>query len=103
MRPAQVSRGDDVLRLLAAEDRYPLLHRLVDEGRRQHAQLVANAFAPDLDGLDGSARATRAALLETVTDVYTWALLRRRSGLVRKATEAAILGLVNHARGAGPR
>ena len=50
-----------------------------------------------------SARAARAALLETVTDVYTWALLRRRSGLGRNATEAAILGLVNHARGADPR
>jgi AcrR family transcriptional regulator len=96
-------RGDDVLGLLAAEDRYPLLRRLADDGRRQHAELVASAFAPDLDGLDDRARAARAALLETVTDVYTWALLRRRSGLGRKATEAAILGLVNHAIGADPR
>ena len=74
-----------------------------DDGRRQHAELVASAFAPDLDGLDDGARAARAALLETVTDVYTWTLLRRRGGLGRKATEAAILGLVNHARGADPR
>ncbi len=96
-------RGDDVLRLLAAEDRYPLVRTIADDGRRQHAELVARAFAPDLNGLGRDARAARVALLETVTDVYTWALLRRRSGLSREATEAAILGLVNHARGADPR
>lgn len=96
-------RGDDVLRMLAAEDRYPLVRRLADDGRRQHAELVATAFAPDLGGLDDGARAARIALLETVTDVYVWALLRRRSGLSRKATEDSILGLVNHARGADSR
>jgi AcrR family transcriptional regulator len=91
--------GDHVLRMLAAEDRYPLVRRIAEDGRRQHAAMVARAFAPDLEGLGRRERAMRLALLETVTDVYTWALLRRRSGLGRAATEAALLGLVDHARG----
>jgi AcrR family transcriptional regulator len=95
--------GDGVMRLLAAEERYPLVRRVADGGRRQHAELVAGAFAADLDGLGDAERVVRAGLLETVTDVYTWALLRRRSGLSRAQTEAAMLGLVNHARGADPR
>lgn len=95
--------GDRVLRMLAAEERYPTIRRIADDGRRQHAATVERAFAADLDGLDRGARSARLALLETVTDVYTWALLRRRGGLGRKATEAAILGLLNHARGADHR
>jgi hypothetical protein len=64
--------------------------------------MVEEGFAADLEGLDRSARAERLALLVAVTDVYTWALLRRRCGLGRKATEAAICGLINHARGDRP-
>ena len=95
--------GDGVLRMLAAEDRYPLVRRMVVDGRRQHARLVADAFAPDLEHLDQGARKVRLASLETVTDVYTWALLRRRGGLSRTETEATMLGLVHHARGAARR
>lgn len=95
--------GDDVMRMLTAEDRYPLVRRLADNGRRQHARLVAAAFEPDLHGLNPGDRLQRLALLETVTDVYTWALLRRRSRLSRSQTEAAMLGLINHAKGVDPR
>ena len=84
--------GDGVLRMLAAEDRYPLVRRI-----------VADAFAADLEDLDQGARKVRLASLETVTDVYTWALLRRRGGLSRTETEATMLGLVHHARGAPRR
>jgi AcrR family transcriptional regulator len=92
--------GDAVLRMLAAEDRYPLVRRLAEDGRRQHSELVRGAFGAELEGTGEPARAERVALLETVTDVYTWALLRRRSGLSREQTEAAMLGLLDHARGA---
>jgi AcrR family transcriptional regulator len=91
--------GDHVLQMLAVEDRYPLVRASTENGRRLHAEMVEESFAGDLDGLDRTARAKRLALLLTVTDVYTWALLRRRSGLSRTATEAAIRGLINHARG----
>ena len=64
-----------------------------------HAEMVEECFAADLEGLHPTVRAERLALLVAVTDVYTWALLRRRGGLGRKATEGAICGLINHARG----
>src|SRR3954452_8550172 len=91
--------GDRVLRMLAAEDRYPLVREAAEHGRRVHAEMVEECFAADLEGLDRTGRAERLALLVAVTDVYVWALLRRRGGLGRKATETAICGLVNHARG----
>jgi AcrR family transcriptional regulator len=91
--------GDRVLRMLAVEDRYPLVQEATEDGRRMHAEMVEECFAADLEGLDGTARAERLALLVAVTDVYTWALLRRRGGLSRKATEVLICGLINHARG----
>jgi len=91
--------GDRVLRLLAAEDRYPLVREATEHGRRVHAEMVEECFAADLEALDRTVRAQRLALLVAVTDVYTWALLRRRGGLGRNATEAAICGLINHARG----
>src|SRR3954447_26915778 len=91
--------GDRVLLMLAAEDRYPLVREATEHGRRVHGEMVEECFAADLEGLDPTARAERVALLVAVTDVYTWALLRRRGGLCRKATEAAICGLINHARG----
>jgi AcrR family transcriptional regulator len=92
--------GDRVLQTLAAEDRYPLVREASENGRRLHAEMVEECFAADLDGLDRAARAKRLALLVAVTDVYTWALLRRRGRLSRSSTEAAIRGLINHARGA---
>jgi AcrR family transcriptional regulator len=95
-------QGDRVLQMLAAEDRYPLVREATESGRRAHAEMVEECFAADLEGLDRTARAERLALLVAVTDVYTWALLRRRCGLGRKATEAAICGLINHARGDRP-
>jgi hypothetical protein len=61
--------------------------------------MVQECFAADLEGLDRTVRAERLAMLVAVTDVYTWALLRRRGGLGREATEGAIWGLINHARG----
>jgi AcrR family transcriptional regulator len=91
--------GDRVLQMLAAEGRYPLVREATEHGRRAHAEMVEECFAADLEGLDRTARAERLALLVAVTDVYTWALLRRRGGLGRKATEVAINGLINHARG----
>ena len=91
--------GDRVLRMLAAEDRYPLVREATEHGRRVHAEMVEECFAADLEALDRTVRAERLALLVAVTDVYTWALLRRRGGLSRTATEAAIRGLINYARG----
>ncbi len=93
--------GDQVLGWLSLADRYPLVRQVTESGKRMHEDWVAAVFAPDLAALDRGERRLRRALLATVTDVYVWELLRRRQGLGRGATEAAMLGLVEHARRGG--
>lgn len=93
--------GDQVIGWLGLADRYPLVRQVTESGERLHRKWVEAVFAPGLAGLDRGERRTRLAVLATVTDVYVWQLLRRRQGLGRKATEAAMLDLVEHARGAG--
>src|SRR3954466_5029851 len=51
--------GDRVLRMLAAEDRYPLVRLATEHGRRVHAEMVEECFAGDLEGLHRTARAER--------------------------------------------
>jgi AcrR family transcriptional regulator len=94
--------GDAVLRMLGAADRYPLVRRITDEGTALHRDWVRQSFAPDLEDLGPAERERRAALLATVTDIEVWALLRRRHGFSRSQVEAAMRGLVDHARGALP-
>jgi len=90
--------GDDVVRWLASAERYPLVRRVTEEGTRMHRELIAEAFEPDLGGLDLGERRRRLAALATATDVYVWHLLRRREGLGRDAAEAEIRNLVEAAR-----
>jgi AcrR family transcriptional regulator len=90
--------GDDVIRWLAAAERYPLARRVTEEGSKMHRRWVREAFAPDLVHLSSAARKARVAALATVTDVYVWQLLRRRERLSRAAAEAEILRLVEAAR-----
>lgn len=91
--------GDEVIRWLAAAESYPLVRRVVESGQRLHQSWVDSVFAADLESLKGGERRERRAVLAGVTDVYVWQLLRRRGRLSRKATEVAILDLVEHARG----
>jgi AcrR family transcriptional regulator len=92
--------GDEVVRLLAVAERHPFARRAAESGERLHREWVGKVFAADLGALGRSQRSRRLALLTTVTDVYVWQLLRRRHGLSRKATEASIRDLVEHARSA---
>jgi AcrR family transcriptional regulator len=69
--------GVPVLRLLAQEDRPPVLRALADQGRADHASWCERVFAPALTGLRGAQRTRRPAQLTAVTDVLTWKLLRR--------------------------
>jgi AcrR family transcriptional regulator len=91
--------GDLVLRWLSLADRYPLVRQVTESGKRLHEEWVEEVFGPDLGALDTAERRLRSAVLASLTDVHVWALLRRRQGLGRVATEAAILDLVEHARG----
>jgi len=90
--------GDLVLRWLSLADRYPLLHQVTESGKRLHEDWVGAVFGPDLEALDRTERRLRKAVLTSLTDVHVWALLRRRQGLGRRATETAILDLVEHVR-----
>jgi AcrR family transcriptional regulator len=93
--------GDRVLGWLGLADRYPLVRQATESGKRLHQDWVDAVFATDLEPLPRGARRLRRAVLASLTDVYLWELLRRRQGLGREATEAAMLDLVDHARGAG--
>ena len=93
--------GDLVLRWLSLADRYPLVRQVTESGTRLHEGWVEEVFAADLEALSRGERRLRKAVLASLTDVHVWALLRRRQGLGRKATEAAILDLVEHARREG--
>jgi AcrR family transcriptional regulator len=93
--------GDEVVRLIAAAERYPLARRAVEQGERIHREWVRRIFAADLEPLKRSEGERRLAVLATVTDVYIWRLLRQSHQLDREATEAAIRGLVEQARKSG--
>lgn len=90
--------GDQVLGWLSLADRYPLVRQVTESGMRMHGEWVETVFAPDLAALARGERRRRKAVLASVTDVYLWELLRRRQGLGRRATETAILDLVEHTR-----
>jgi AcrR family transcriptional regulator len=90
--------GDEVMRWLGLADRLPMVHRVAESGVESHLEWVEVVFAPDLDSLPRGERRARRAALATATDVYVWHLLRRREGLGREATRAAMLDLVEGAR-----
>jgi AcrR family transcriptional regulator len=90
--------GDEVVRWLALAERLPFVRHVTERGTESHLDWVEEVFAPDLEGLARGERRARRAALATATDVYVWHLLRRREGLGREATRAAMLGLVEGAR-----
>ncbi|MEQ4482352.1 TetR/AcrR family transcriptional regulator [Cohnella silvisoli] len=82
--------GDGVLRMLAEEHWMPALREIIDGGRGYHRQWCERVFAPALTEREGTERERRLAQLVTVTDIYTWKLLRRDYGLSRDQTELAL-------------
>jgi AcrR family transcriptional regulator len=86
--------GDRILRLLAQEEREPVLRNLADLGRLYHLHWCRQAFAPALQGLRGKTRERRLAQFVTGTDIYVWKLLRRDRGLSRQQTKLAMRELL---------
>lgn len=86
--------GDANLRLLAVEERVPVVRPVMAQGRAGHQAWVEHVFAAALSGLRGKARARRIAQLVVVTDAYAWKLLRRDKGFNRDQTIAAMRDLV---------
>jgi AcrR family transcriptional regulator len=91
--------GENRLRLLAQEDRIPVIAEWVQGGREWHWGWVERVFAPLLVGLRGGARKRRVAALIALTDVYTWKLLRRDLGLSRADTERVLAQLISKLEG----
>jgi AcrR family transcriptional regulator len=88
-------RGDLALMMLAQETTYEQVRVMSDRGKALHRTWVAETFAPQLAGLDGSAYDERLDLLVVATDVYAWKLLRRDRGLSRPLTEHRLHALVS--------
>jgi AcrR family transcriptional regulator len=86
--------GDFTLRTLAEEGRLAVVGPGLARGRRGHQDWVEHVFPTAPTGLRGAARRRRLAQLVTVTDVYTWKLLRRDKGLSRDQTVLAVRELV---------
>jgi AcrR family transcriptional regulator len=95
------SMGDEVMRWLVLAERLPMVRLVTERGIEVHLEWVDAVFVADLEGLPQPAHRARRAALATATDVYVWHLLRRREGLGRSATEAAMLHLVEAARRGG--
>lgn len=68
--------ADIMLRIMAQEDRLPVLKEMTDFGRVQHRKWVAESFAPQLAGLKPAEREWRLDGLVTALDIYVWKVLR---------------------------
>lgn len=86
--------GDAVIRLLASEQRHPVLKAFVDYGRNEHREWVERALRDELDKLDGATRAKALDALVVATDVYAWKLLRRDMGRGTDAAAATMMRVV---------
>ena len=68
--------GDFVIRMLAQEDRHPVLSLWHNIGRATHRGWISKSFEAALPA-EGSERDTMINQLVIAGDVYTWKLLRR--------------------------
>jgi AcrR family transcriptional regulator len=95
--------GDFVCRLLAQEDRYPVLRAFLDFGRRGHREWLGEIFSPWLEGLDARTATARHDALVAAADLYLWRLIRRdmkRSiGAYKKLVLTLLHGVLREAEG----
>lgn len=85
-------RGDVALWLLDHARRSDVLAAAAAEGSALHTAWVDGVFGGPLGplGLPAAERRRRLAALNAATDVHAWNVLRRRCGLSRRDTEAAL-------------
>lgn len=82
--------GDNTLRMLAHEDRYPVIRAYTDEGRAGHYEWVERTFAPFLERHKDRERERLWAEMIAICDLYVWKVLRRDLGFSREQTEIAL-------------
>ena len=86
--------GDMILRVLALEERLPVLKELADYGRKQHREWLEQSFSPQL------AEKTPAEVewlldgLMAAVDLYVWKVLRKDRGLSPPETARIMRSLV---------
>lgn len=86
--------GDIIMRLLAQEERHPVLSSLLAIGRHAHREWNAATFGPALAHLKRADRERRITQLVAITDVYVWKLLRRDLGCNAAETTTLIAGML---------
>jgi AcrR family transcriptional regulator len=86
--------GDAVIRMLALEERMPVLVPFLDRGRAGHRSWVAGAFADQLPDPADPGYEQALNLHIAATDIYTWKLLRRDMGLSLEQTVDHMRALV---------
>jgi AcrR family transcriptional regulator len=87
--------GDEVLELLAEEQRSPIIREVTTAGRRYHHAWVERVFAPGLRRAPADQRERRQALLIAALDVYFWKVLRRDLGLPQETVKRSLLELID--------
>ena len=85
--------GDEVLALLAQENRHPVVAAIVQSGRDYHHAWVGRIWVADLRALTRHDRKIRKAQLIAATDLCTWKIYRRDVGLDRRTAEAAMIAV----------
>lgn len=81
--------GDVVVARLGDERRIPALKPALEQGRAGHCEWVATVFAPQLRD-----NPELFEMLNVLTDVYVWKLLRRDRGLDRAAAESIVVNMI---------
>jgi AcrR family transcriptional regulator len=87
--------GDQILHLLAEEDRFPAVRTMTDEGRKYHRKWVERVFEPSLKQLRGARREQLTVQLVVATDLLVWKLMRLDMKLSRRQTEASIVQMID--------
>jgi|SRR5690242_9497096 len=82
--------GDLVVARLGDERRLPALKASLDEGRAGHRDWVALAFAPYL-----CENPQLFEMLNVLTDVYVWKVLRRDRGLDRASAHSVVVTMIS--------
>lgn len=93
--------GDNTLRLLAHEDRYPVVRTHTDRGRAGHYEWVERTFAPFLAERADEERERLRAELIAICDLYVWKILRRDLDFGREQTEIALEEMISALVGKG--
>lgn len=86
--------GDIIMRLLAQEQRFPIMKAAADIGRAGHRAWVEATFADDLEGLAPADRLRCTDGLVMALDLYTWQVVRRDMGRSPGHVEQLMLDLI---------